>query len=99
MDTPFLIKDYTQNVWHGSKFFVTFGLMCFDRSINGNRDVTILECDYIFVCVDVRETRFSNFKWLAHYIFSCIQSTSLLLPAEKPEEPSNSFEAFKVHMF
>jgi hypothetical protein len=24
-------------------------LMCFDRNINGNRDVTILECDYLLV--------------------------------------------------
>ena len=32
--------------------------MCFDRSINGNRDVKFLECDYLLKMV--RKTHFSG---------------------------------------
>ena len=32
--------------------------MCFDRNINGNKDIKFLECDYLS-CVTVRETHFS----------------------------------------
>ena len=33
--------------------------MCFDRNINGNKDVKFLECDYLS-CVMVCETHFST---------------------------------------
>ena len=33
--------------------------MCFDRNINGNKDVKFLECDYLS-CVTVRETHFKH---------------------------------------
>ena len=36
-----------------------YKLMCFDRNINGNKDVKFLECDYLS-CVMVRETHFSD---------------------------------------
>jgi hypothetical protein len=36
--------------------------MCFDRNINGNRDVK-LECDYLFACATVRETHFRKFPF------------------------------------
>ena len=35
--------------------------MCFDRNINGNRDVKYLGCDYLFACAMVRETHFNTY--------------------------------------
>ena len=34
--------------------------MCFDRNINGNRDVKFLGCHYVFAWAMVRETYFIN---------------------------------------
>ena len=41
-----------------------YKLMCFDRNINGNRDVKFLGCDYLLVqrCVKLTLADFKNLK-------------------------------------
>ena len=55
-----------------------YKVMCFDRNINGNKDVTILEV-WLMSCVTVRETHFS-FKmiwliliWKLKFRFFCLR--------------------------
>ena len=36
-----------------------YRLMCFDKNINVDRDVKLLECDYVIACAMVRETHFN----------------------------------------
>ena len=38
--------------------------MCFDRNVNGNRDVKFLECDYLLVQQCVKLTLVKKFKRL-----------------------------------
>ena len=51
--------------------------MCFDRNINGNRDVKLLGCDYfrpgLFASARLRETHFKKANGSTYFILSIIE--------------------------
>ena len=80
-----------------------YKLMCFDRNINGNRDVKILECDYLSVQWYVKLTLVfwrlesqSNLCFLLHTTRSRVQLKSIISPKKAIQ---NTCQLFLVNWF